>query len=176
MKLFLQSLVFLSLIISCKQASSNANSTAETATTTEVVATPKEFSEQMLADISIIEEYLSTNNLEAQKTASGLHYIIVEEGKGEKAVNGKTVAVHYRGTLMDGKQFDSSYDRNAPIDFKLGAGMVIRGWDEGIALLNVGSKAKLLIPSELAYGSKEIRNLIPANSVLIFDVELVSMR
>ncbi len=175
MKLLLQSLFFISLIISCKQASSNANSTAETSST-DVVVEAKEFSEQMLADIAIIEEYLIANNLEAQKTASGLHYIIVEEGKGEKAVNGKTVAVHYRGTLLDGKQFDSSYDRNAPIDFKLGVGMVIKGWDEGISLLNVGSKAKLLIPSELAYGSTEIKNLIPANSVLIFDVELVSMR
>lgn len=176
MKILLPSLISFSLLISCNQASSNATTTNEPTATTEVVEAPQNLNDQMKTDIAIIENYLKENNLEAQKTESGLHYIIVEEGKGAKAQNGQTVSVHYKGTLLDGKKFDSSYDRNAPIDFRLGVGQVIKGWDQGIALLNVGSKAKLLIPSQLAYGSQEIKGLIPANSVLIFDVELVGTK
>ena len=108
-------------------------------------------------------------------TASGLKYIVIKEGKGRAAENGKAVEVHYTGTLVDGKKFDSSRDRGEPIEFVLGAGQVIKGWDEGIALMRVGGKMKLIIPPDLAYGSNAIGELIPANSTLIFDVELISV-
>lgn len=109
------------------------------------------------------------------KTDSGLHYKILKEGTGEKAAAGKTVSVHYEGALTNGEVFDSSYKRNKPIDFKLGSGQVIPGWDEGIALLQVGAKARFVIPSKLAYGSQGSRGVIPPNATLIFDVELVEV-
>lgn len=109
-------------------------------------------------------------------TESGLKYIIVKEGKGKKAEVGKAVEVHYTGWLTDGKKFDSSRDRGEPIEFTLGEGQVIKGWDEGIALMRVGGKMRLIIPPELAYGSRAVGDIIPANSTLIFDVELMSVR
>jgi hypothetical protein len=108
-------------------------------------------------------------------TESGLKYIINEKGSGEKAVNGKSVEVHYTGYLADGKIFDSSIERGEPIDFVLGTGLVIKGWDEGIALMNVGDKYRLIIPAELGYGSRGAGNAIPPNSDLIFDVELINV-
>ncbi len=109
------------------------------------------------------------------KTESGLKYIVIKEGKGTKAEPGKAVEVHYTGYLVDGRKFDSSHDRGEPIEFTLGEGQVIKGWDEGIALMRVGGKMKLIIPPDLAYGNRAIGDLIPANSTLIFDVELVSV-
>jgi hypothetical protein len=108
-------------------------------------------------------------------TASGLKYIVVKEGNGKKAKVGAAVEVHYTGWLTDGKKFDSSRDRGVPIEFTLGEGQVIKGWDEGIALMRVGGKMRLIIPPELAYGSKAVGDIIPANSTLIFDVELMSV-
>lgn len=117
----------------------------------------------------------STLNMENfQTSSSGLKYNISQKGSGKQAKNGDLVFVHYTGTLEDGKKFDSSLDRGEPLMFKLGAGMVIKGWDEGISLLTEGSKAKLWIPSNLGYGEKGAGNLIAPNSNLIFDVELVS--
>lgn len=110
-----------------------------------------------------------------QTTASGLKVKLLQEGKGTQATKGSTVAVHYVGTLTDGKKFDSSRDRGQPIKFKLGEGRVIKGWDEGIAMLRVGDKALFTIPAELGYGSREIPNLIPANSTLVFEVELMDV-
>lgn len=112
---------------------------------------------------------------EKQKTDSGLQYIVVEEGTGDKAVAGKKVKVHYTGKLEDGTEFDSSIKRGQPIEFTLGTGQVIKGWDEGIALMNVGDKYQLIIPPELGYGAAGAGNVIPPNSVLIFDVELVEV-
>ncbi|MAC86178.1 MAG: hypothetical protein CMC94_04450 [Flavobacteriales bacterium] len=89
---------------------------------------------------------------------------------------GKTVSVHYTGRLMDGTVFDSSVERGEPIDFKLGAGMVIKGWDEGIALLKVGGKATFIIPFHLAYGERGHPPVIPAKATLEFDVELVDVK
>jgi peptidylprolyl isomerase len=109
------------------------------------------------------------------KTDSGLMYKITQEGNGGKAQSGDIVTVHYLGTLEDGTKFDSSYDRNEPIEFVLDSGMVIKGWDEGIALLNKGTKATLVIPPHIAYGSQQ-KGSIPANSTLIFEVELVDYK
>ncbi len=113
---------------------------------------------------------------QAQTTASGLMYIIERPGDGPQAEKGKTVSVHYAGFLTDGKKFDSSYDRGTPIDFPLGQGRVIPGWDEGIALLKKGGKAKLLIPYNLAYGAAGMPPVIPAFATLIFDVELMDIK
>jgi len=109
------------------------------------------------------------------KTASGLEYTEVEAGTGAQAEAGKTVSVHYTGKLQDGKVFDSSVSRGEPITFPLGAGRVIKGWDEGIALMKAGGKAQLTIPPELAYGERGAGGVIPPNATLVFDVELVSV-
>ncbi|HWB62520.1 MAG TPA: FKBP-type peptidyl-prolyl cis-trans isomerase, partial [Chitinophagales bacterium] len=111
----------------------------------------------------------------AKKTATGLYYIITQPGTGPQAQQFENVKVHYTGTLWDGKKFDSSLDRGQPLPLMLGVGKVIPGWDEGIALLKQGAKAKLIIPFYLAYGDQAMGNDIPAKSDLIFDVELVSV-
>ncbi|MEP0132242.1 MAG: peptidylprolyl isomerase [Eudoraea sp.] len=110
------------------------------------------------------------------KTNSGLRYKILKKGDGNKAANGNTVSVHYEGSLTNGQVFDSSYQRNQPIDFQLGIGQVIPGWDEGISLLNVGDKARFVIPSELGYGSAGAGGVIPPNATLVFDVELMEVK
>jgi peptidyl-prolyl cis-trans isomerase A (cyclophilin A) len=110
------------------------------------------------------------------KTDSGLRYQILQEGNGSKAEKGKTVSVHYKGQLADGTIFDSSYKRNQPIDFPLGVGQVISGWDEGIQLLKVGDKARFVIPSDLAYGSAGAGGVIPPDATLVFDVELMEVK
>ena len=108
-----------------------------------------------------------------EQTASGLRYKQIQAGDGPLAVKGKKVAVHYEGSLANGQVFDSSYARKEPIEFTLGTGQVIAGWDEGIALLKVGEKARFVIPSDLAYGSRGAGGVIPPDATLIFDVELV---
>jgi FKBP-type peptidyl-prolyl cis-trans isomerase len=110
------------------------------------------------------------------ETESGLRYKIIQEGNGKKATKGSTVSVHYKGQLDNGQVFDSSYSRNQPIDFTLGVGQVISGWDEGIQLLKVGDKARFVIPSNLAYGSQGAGGVIPPNAILIFDVELMDVK
>ncbi len=110
------------------------------------------------------------------KTESGLRYKMIQKGNGKKAEIGKTVSVHYTGQLEDGKVFDSSIPRKKPIEFPLGRGNVIEGWDEGIALLQVGDKARFVIPSHLGYGSRGAGGAIPPNATLIFDVELMDVK
>lgn len=107
------------------------------------------------------------------RTDSGLFYEITRKGFGNLPPKGCNVSVHYTGMMPDGTIFDSSYKRNEPISFPLGKGRVIKGWDEGIALLKKGSVAKLVIPSELAYGSRGVDGVIPPDATLIFEVELV---
>jgi FKBP-type peptidyl-prolyl cis-trans isomerase len=110
------------------------------------------------------------------KTASGLQYWDLEKGTGAEAIKGSNVIVHYTGWLTNGKKFDSSLDRGQSFPFKLGAGQVIRGWDEGVAGMRVGGKRQLHIPAELGYGARGAGNVIPPNSNLIFDVELLAIR
>lgn len=111
-----------------------------------------------------------------RKTSSGLEIQDLKSGDGAEARSGSTVDVHYTGWLEDGTKFDSSHDRGKPFSFRLGAGMVIRGWDEGVAGMKAGGKRKLRIPSALAYGKRGAAGVIPPDATLIFEVELVAVR
>lgn len=143
---------------------------------------------QLVIDAEIIDTYLADNGVEAQTTESGLRYVITEEGSGPTPEDGQMVHVDYTGWVLNGDYFDSSNKEVAmekglfnqarqyePYAFPLGQGQVIKGWDEGIALLNKGAKARLYIPSTLGYGSSNRSQIIKANSILVFDVELVDI-
>ncbi|MGB3137228.1 MAG: FKBP-type peptidyl-prolyl cis-trans isomerase [Nodosilinea sp.] len=106
-------------------------------------------------------------------TDSGLQYVDVVEGTGAMPQQGQRVTVHYTGTLENGVKFDSSRDRGRPFTFQIGVGQVIKGWDEGVASMRVGGQRKLIIPAELGYGSRGAGGVIPPNSTLLFDVELL---
>lgn len=122
-------------------------------------------------DQNIILDYLIANEIQAQKTESGIWYVITAAGEGDKPDEKSKVKAHYTGTLMDSTKFDSSYDRGQPLDFALG--QVIKGWQEAIKMLGKGGKGTFYIPSELAYGERGAGASIPANAVLKFDIELV---
>jgi FKBP-type peptidyl-prolyl cis-trans isomerase len=113
----------------------------------------------------------------AKSTSSGLQYWDLKQGTGATASTGKTVSVHYTGWLAkDGKKFDSSVDRGQPFMFQLGAGQVIKGWDEGVSGMKVGGKRQLRIPPDLGYGARGAGGVIPGNATLIFDVELLAVK
>jgi FKBP-type peptidyl-prolyl cis-trans isomerase len=126
------------------------------------------------AEIAKGAKFLEENkkNPEVKETASGLQYMVLQEGKGEHPTATSKVTVHYKGTLLDGTVFDSSYDRGEPITF--GLNQVIRGWTEGLQLMTPGSKYRLFIPYNLAYGENGAGGMIPGGATLIFDVELIS--
>ncbi|WP_375436806.1 FKBP-type peptidyl-prolyl cis-trans isomerase [uncultured Hymenobacter sp.] len=124
-----------------------------------------------------IQAYLKKNNLKGLKTTGGTYYVVTNPGTGPKPQIGQTVSVLYKGMLLDGKVFDSSEKQGGkPISFALGVGQVIPGWDQGLAALTKGTKAILLVPSSLAYGSRGAGPDIPANAILRFDVELVEVK
>lgn len=132
--------------------------------------------EQFIRDTTLIEQYLAEKNIEAETHTSGLRYKITAEGTGDNATYGSTVVVKYTGTLLDGTEFDSNVGE-APFDFVLGRGEVIRGWDIGFELLNEGATAMFYVPSILAYGrTPPFGSKIPANAVLIFEVQLQNIR
>ena len=108
-------------------------------------------------------------------TDSGLKYEDLTTGQGEAAMEGQTVRVHYTGWLTDGTKFDSSLDRDDPFRFQLGAGRVIRGWDEGVQGMQAGGRRKLIIPPQLGYGATGVGGVIPENAVLVFEVELLEI-
>ena len=128
---------------------------------------------QKQSTIDAADEAISTLVKGMKKTASGLYYTITKEGEGEHPPKGANVSVHYKGTLVDGTVFDSSYQRDQPIEFSVGVGQVIPGWDEGILLLNKGAAARFVIPSHLGYGAQGAGGVIPADATLIFEVELI---
>ncbi|MBI3502787.1 MAG: FKBP-type peptidyl-prolyl cis-trans isomerase [Bacteroidetes bacterium] len=130
-----------------------------------------------LMDVKAPPKPWDVKGLKVDSTGDGLKYIVLKKGTGAKAVNGKKVSVHYSGFLGDGswKLFDSSVQRGQPIEFNLGVGQVIKGWDEGIALMSVGDKMRLLIPYQLAYGEQGRPPIIPPKATLIFDVELMNV-
>ena len=124
---------------------------------------------------SELNAYLEKNGVVAQPTSTGLYYVKTQDGTGEKPSKGSTVKAHYTGYLLDGTVFDTSIERGEPIEFVLGVGQVIPGWDEGIALMSKGEKAVLYIPYYLAYGDRDL-GVIPPFSNLIFEVELIDFK
>lgn len=121
------------------------------------------------------DKYLADNEIKAEKRDSGLVYVCNRKGSGACAAAGQTITVHYTGRLMDGRVFDSSVERGEPIDFVLGEGRVIKGWDEGVALMKKGEKATLVIPFDMAYGSRQM-GMIPPYSNLVFDIEIIDIK
>lgn len=113
---------------------------------------------------------------EAQSTDSGLHYIVEQAGEGEFPQKGQMVTAHYHGTLIDGAVFDSSVDRDTPFSFPVGMGRVIKGWDEAFLSMKKREKRKLILPAEIAYGARGSPPVIPPNSILVFDVELLDFK
>lgn len=132
--------------------------------------------DQRVKDDQLIQAYLTERGLNAEALPSGLYYVRVKKGSGGKPIKGSEVSVHYTGRLLNGKVFDSSRDRGEPITFPLGQGRVIKGWDEGIALMEKGEEGLLLIPSHLGYGARGAGSDIPPFAVLIFEVELVNFK
>lgn len=129
----------------------------------------------LVAQATSIEaaDLMQEENQNVVTTPSGLKYIDIQEGDGATPQSGQNVTVHYTGTLEDGTKFDSSRDRNRPFSFRLGAGQVIRGWDEGLSTMKVGGQRRLIIPPELGYGARGAGGVIPPNATLVFDVELL---
>jgi FKBP-type peptidyl-prolyl cis-trans isomerase len=131
---------------------------------------------QLKADIVVIDQFLADSNIVALKSTSGLRYVIHDTGFGEYPTLGSSVTMNYRGTLLDGTEFDSSYDNPTAFNFSLGYNQVISGVDEGIQYIREGGSITLYIPSPLAYGRSSPTELIKANSILIFHIELISVQ
>ncbi len=168
-------LVCVLVLVVAQFSSSNATAEADNL--------PKQSMVDMVADVVIAEAAKLTPQTSETKTMSeivttpsGLKYEVITAGTGATPTAGQTVIVHYTGTLDDGTKFDSSRDRNEPFKFKLGAGQVIKGWDEGLATMKVGDRRNLILPPELGYGSRGAGGVIPPNATLIFDVELLGIQ
>ncbi len=133
--------------------------------------------EQLLNEQKVIQDYMTKNNLQGEKTPDGMYVVMEDAGNGKQPAIGNTVKVNYSGRLLDGTPFDSSLDPGRePFEFTIGKGMVIKGWDEGISYFREGGKGKLIIPSSLGYGERGSPPKIPANSVLVFDIQLLEVK
>jgi peptidylprolyl isomerase len=153
----------------------NGEEEQKTAVDPDADADQVEATEQDVPDESIFDVFGGELGDDFTTTATGLQYIINEEGTGASPEVGELVSVHYTGWLEDGTQFDSSVERGQPFQFALGQGMVIQGWDEGVAFLKEGGKGRLIIPPELGYGPAGSGGVIPPDATLIFDVELIEI-
>ncbi len=127
-------------------------------------------------EMNLLKNYIELTNTTVKPTASGLYYIEKKKGTGKPAEIGKTLMVHYTGTTIDGKIFDTSLTRGKPLSFVLGKGQVIKGWDEGLQFMLEGGEARLIIPSNLAYGKEGYSNLILPYSTLVFEIELIEVK
>jgi peptidylprolyl isomerase len=126
--------------------------------------------------LSVFPIYQNEDEEQFITTESGLKYRDIIEGIGRTPQKGQRLIVHYTGYLENGKEFDSTYDKDKPFEFVLGSGQVIKGWEEGLATMKAGGKRKLIIPPQLAYGIKGFKNSIPPNATLIFEIELLNIR
>ncbi len=162
------SLVALGSLIACKDP--NASTSSSTNSSTTPPAAPSASTKPLCQD----QPAPATGLTDASVTELKMEDMLV--GTGAEAITGKTVVVNYIGRLVDGKKFDASCDRNQPFDFPLGAGAVIKGWDQGVAGMKVGGKRRLIIPSSLGYGAQGAGGVIPPNAALVFDVELVEVK
>lgn len=165
-------MLLLLAVLSISACKTGAKKAQTTKTPVKPAKKPMQVKTQAEIDEDKIQAFLKkTKWKNVKSTESGLHYVITEAGSGGHPAPNAHVTAHYKGMLLNGQVFDSSYDRGQPLDFNLK--QVILGWQEGLKLMKKGGKAKLLIPSELAYGKQAMGNKIPANSVLYFEVELL---
>lgn len=129
-----------------------------------------------VAEDSLLTDYIQKNKVKVKPTETGLYFIKTTPGKGKMATKGSKVTVHYKGLLIDGTEFDSSYQRGEPIELEVGKGQVIPGWDEALQLMKEGDKVKLIIPSKIAYGERGAGGVIPPYATLVFELELISVQ
>jgi peptidylprolyl isomerase len=162
--------VFLVLLVVAQVSQPRAEAIAAERPTAALETAPLSIAQLPVPDSTSLDA--TSEPTDVITTDSGLQYVDIQEGTGATPQSGQTVTVHYTGTLQDGTKFDSSRDRDRPFSFRLGAGQVIRGWDEGISTMKVGGRRQLIIPPELGYGSRGV-GPIPPNSTLLFDVELL---